>query len=419
MRKATAAALSLLLAACGSHNGNSTQQAQPAAGAATPTAAATVATGADSMASNDPAPGATAADQYPDPQQRPIMQMQVVLDRQGFGPGVIDGKTGISTKNALQGFQEAHGLTVSGTLDDATKQALAQWNNIPATRVVRIPQDWADADYQPIPDKPEQQAQMQRLGYESLDERLAERFHTTAAVLKQLNPGGKPAGVDAAALAGGGEATAQGNAKAAESAQATALPTPSPTPSASASGKATATFTAGQLVRVPNIGADRIDPDKVQDKTWQSTLASLGVGTEQPRATKVVVDKSAGTLKAYDANGKLVAEFTVTTGSQHDPLPLGTWGITGIDRNPYFNYNPALFWDADAKDTKERLPPGPNGPVGVVWIDLTKPHYGIHGTPNPETIGRTESHGCVRLTNWDAARLAQMVDTSTKVVFQA
>jgi lipoprotein-anchoring transpeptidase ErfK/SrfK len=416
MRKAVAVLFLTLLAACGSRSESSSQQAQPAPGAQ-PTAVATVATGADSMASNDPAPGAAASEQYPDPVPRPVMQAQVVLDRQGFGPGVIDGKMGISTKNALQGFQEAHGLATSGTLDDATKQALAQWSNIPATRVVRIPQDWAEGDYQPIPDKPEQQAQMQHLGYESLDERLAERFHTTVAVLKQLNPGGKPVGVDAAALAGGGEATAQGNARAAESAKASAPP--SPTPSPSSSDEASATFAAGQLVRVPNVGADRIDPDKVQDKTWQSTLASLGVGTAQPHVAKIVVDKSAGSLKGYDAAGKLVAEFTVTTGSQHDPLPLGNWGITGIDHNPSFNYNPDLFWDADASDTKERLPPGPNGPVGVVWIDLTKAHYGIHGTAEPDSIGRTQSHGCVRLTNWDAARLAQMVDTSTKVVFQA
>ena len=366
------------------------------------------------MASDDPAPGEQLDVRYPDPQQRPIMQAQVVLDRQGFGPGVIDGKMGLSTGHALQGFQEAHGLKVTGALDDATKQALAQWSNIPATRVVRIPQDWAQTAYRKIPEKPEQQAQLQLLGYESLDERLAERFHTTAAVLKQLNPGGKPAGVDAAALAGGGEATAQGNANAALQ----ATPAPSPSASPSPAGGARSAFTAGQLVRVPDIGGDRIDPDKVQDKTWQATLASLGVGTGQPHVAKVVVDKSDGTLKGYDSGGQLLAEFTVTTGSQHDPLPIGNWGITGVDHNPYFNYNPNLFWDADASDTKERLPPGPNGPVGVVWIDLTKAHYGIHGTPEPETIGRTESHGCVRLTNWDAARLAQMVDTTTKVVFQ-
>ena len=414
MRNLLATVLVMTLAACGSNNANDAERTQPGASTGTPAPLATIASGADSMASDDPAPGEQLDVRYPDPQQRPIMQAQVVLDRQGFGPGVIDGKMGLSTRHALQGFQEAHGLKVTGALDDATKQALAQWSNIPATRVVRIPQDWAQTAYRKIPEKPEQQAQLQLLGYESLDERLAERFHTTAAVLKQLNPGGKPAGLDVAALAGGGEATAQGNAKAALQ----ATPAPSPSPSPSPAGGARSAFTAGQLVRVPDIGGDRIDPDKVQDKTWQATLASLGVGTGQPHVAKVVVDKSDGTLKGYDSGGQLLAEFTVTTGSQHDPLPIGNWGITGVDHNPYFNYNPKLFWDADASDTKERLPPGPNGPVGVVWIDLTKAHYGIHGTPEPETIGRTESHGCVRLTNWDAARLAQMVDKTTKVVFQ-
>lgn len=406
MRTFFAAVLVVALAACGSNSGERQKQPGPAATAAP-------ANGADSMASLDPAAGEQPKVDIPDSQPRPIMQAQVVLDRQGFGPGVIDGKMGISTENALEGFQEARGLPVTGKLDPATQQALGQWSNIAATRVVRIPQDWGARQYRQVPEEPEDQAKMQELGYESLDERLAERFHTTAEVLEQLNPNGQPAGMGAPALAEGGEHTAQGNAEA-----ATASPTP--TPSASASGdSAVSVFHGGQLVRVPNIGADRIDPGKVQDKAWQATLASLGVGTEQPHVSKVVVDKSGGWLKGYDEAGKLVAMFTVTTGSQHDPLPLGAWGITTISRNPHFNYNPDLFWDADSDDTKERLPPGPNGPVGVVWIDLTKEHYGIHGTPEPQTIGRTQSHGCVRLTNWDAARLAQMVDTSTKVVFQA
>lgn len=411
MRNVLAAFVLMALAACGSDDKD--QSAQQSAAAPT---AAVAANGADSMASQDPATGQEAAADIPDSQQRPIMQAQVVLDRQGFGPGVIDGKMGISTENALQGFQEAHDLQVTGKLDQPTQQALAQWNNIPATRVVRIPPDWDSRDYQKIPDDPAEQAKLQRLGYESLDERLAERFHTTAEVLDQLNPNGQPTGMNSAAPTAGGIATAQGNATAAEQAAAS----PSPTPSASSSGSGErSTFHAGQLVRVPNIGGDRIDPGKVQDKTWQATLASLGIGTEQPHVTKIVVDKSGGWLKGYDQGGKLLAMFTVTTGSQHDPLPLGNWGITTISHNPHFNYNPDLFWDADDGDTKQQLPPGPNGPVGVVWIDLTKEHYGIHGTPEPQTIGRTQSHGCVRLTNWDAARLAQMIDTSTKVVFQA
>ena len=117
--------------------------------------------------------------------------------------------------------------------------------------------------------------------------------------------------------------------------------------------------------------------------------------------------------------GKLAAVYTATMGSQHDPLPLGRWKILGIDKNPKFHYNPELFWDAKAGAEKAMLPAGPNGPVGVVWIAISKPHYGIHGTPHPETIGRAESHGCVRLTNWDAARLAQMVSSKTELLFEA
>ena len=88
--------------------------------------------------------------------------------------------------------------------------------------------------------------------------------------------------------------------------------------------------------------------------------------------------------------------------------------------NPPFDYDPkVLQGDEDAEGEEFTLPPGPNGPVGVVWIDLSKEHYGIHGTPDPETIGRAQSHGCVRLTNWDAARLAGMVSQSTEVIFEA
>src|SRR4029079_6290695 len=101
-----------------------------------------------------------------------------------------------------------------------------------------------------------------------------------------------------------------------------------------------------------------------------------------------------------------------------DPLPLGTWKVTGVQNNPPFNYNPDLFWDADAKQTKAKLPPGPNNPVGVGWIGLDKEHYGIHGTPEPSLIGKTTSHGCVRLTNWDAARLASLVKKGTPIIFE-
>jgi lipoprotein-anchoring transpeptidase ErfK/SrfK len=108
----------------------------------------------------------------------------------------------------------------------------------------------------------------------------------------------------------------------------------------------------------------------------------------------------------------------VSAGSEHDPLPLGEWKVNAVARNPSFNYNPDLFWDADPEHSKAKIPAGPNNPVGRVWIDLSKEHYGIHGTPEPRMIGRSFSHGCVRLTNWDALTLASLVDKGTPVLFR-
>ena len=128
------------------------------------------------------------------------------------------------------------------------------------------------------------------------------------------------------------------------------------------------------------------------------------------------VSRAEGAVEAIDANGVVVARYPATTGSTHDPLPLGDWKINGVSWNPPYHYNPALFWDAEVTDKKATLPPGPNSPVGVVWIDLSKPHYGIHGTPEPSTVGKTTSHGCIRLTNWDATELAKIVTPGMKAV---
>ncbi|ALE16289.1 hypothetical protein AMC99_00990 [Altererythrobacter epoxidivorans] len=408
MRRLLASAALLALVACGSPDTSGDE----AAAEADRTANATTQNLADAMASDDDGESTDKSLDIPDSEDRPVMQLQVVLDRLGFGPGVIDGKTGMSTENALRGFQEANDLEITGENDEATTKALAQWDRIPATRIVTIPDNWGSLSFEEIPDDPAKQAEMEGMGYETLDEKLAERFHTTLEVLRQLNPGGRPAGIS--------DGNSEGNSA-----------TPNPSSKSSSAGEAAESdppptkrpgdsyFQAGQQIRVPNIGADKITKGAVSDDGWRSTLASLGVGSDQPDVSKIVVSKSAGTLKAYDMGGKLVALFTVTTGSSHDPLPLGEWGITGVAHNPPFAYNPELFWDVSDDEEKQQLPPGPNGPVGVVWIDLTKEHYGIHGTPEPQTIGRTQSHGCVRLTNWDAARLAEMVSGSTKVIFEA
>lgn len=154
--------------------------------------------------------------------------------------------------------------------------------------------------------------------------------------------------------------------------------------------------TAGTVIRVPNV----------------ASAAPIG------KAAKVVVDKSDRTVSVLDDAGTVIAQFPASTGSTHDPLPIGKWTIKGVARNPTFHYNPKLFWDADASDAKATLPAGPNNPVGVVWVDLSKPHYGIHGTPEPSKIGKTESHGCIRLTNWSAQQLAAAVSPGTPAVLQ-
>ena len=407
MRITIAAASLLALAACGFNGAD--RNANDADEAAANTASTQRDNLADTMASRD---GETSADDIPDPEQRPVMQAQVVLDRVGFGPGVVDGKMGMSTVNAIEGFQESRGLTVSGEMDEATTQALAQWKSIPATRVVTIPAEWGQETYNATPEEVEDKAKMQRLGYTSLDERLAERFHTTVETLKALNPNGRPAGAPAPS----GGATPSSSATTTLSATPSASGTPgsfSPQPGPQS------VFKAGQQIRVPNIGADKIETGKVEDENWQRTLAALGVGTVQPKADRIVVSKSGNTLKAYDAAGKLTALFTVSSGSSAFPLPLGTWKINGKAYNPDFAFDPKLLEGVDESEGEHRLPPGPNNPVGVVWIDLSKEHYGIHGTPEPATIGRAQSSGCVRLTNWDAARVAQMVSGSTKVEFIA
>ena len=341
----------------------------------------------DPMGSNDD-PKATLP---PEDKPRPLMQAQVVLDRLGFTPGVIDGKMGMSTVNALKGFQEARGLEVSGKLDPPTLQALSEWKHIPATRVVTVTEQFANDRFVEIPKDRKDQAKLDRMGYSSLAEKITERFHTTEEVLAELNP----------QLAGGApqaDAPAEGN---------------------DTDAKPAIEYRAGMQLRVPNIGADRFDPAAVKDAKWADTLRLLGVGTDQPKAAKIEVDKSDAVLRVLDRQGKLLAQFTATMGSTQFPLPLGTWKIQGTSYNPPWQYDPALLANADKSDPKLEIPPGPNSPIGVVWIDLSKEHYGIHGTDEPSQIGRAQSNGCIRLTNWDAARLAQMVGPGVEAVFKA
>ena len=141
------------------------------------------------------------------------------------------------------------------------------------------------------------------------------------------------------------------------------------------------------------------------------------MATPLPQVARIEVDKAEKELRAYDAAGKLVALYPATVGSSDMPTPAGEWEVLSVHEDPVWNYDPAKLNFGDKKAGKLTIPAGPNNPVGVVWIDLSKDTYGIHGTAEPETIGKTASHGCVRLTNWDAQTLAAAVQKGVKVVF--
>lgn len=288
------------------------------------------------------------------------LRTQVMLDRAGFSPGVIDGQAGASTRKALEVYRKQSGAA-------ATQQPAIE----PLTTYRITEQDAAGPFVERMPRDLVEQSKLPHLGYASLVEALAERFHTTPAFLQRLNKGAK--------------------------------------------------FAAGEEIVVPNV-VPLVLPAATEIAKAQKGRGrgdAVGTtGTDVPQNVVVTVSKSSSSLTVTDAaSGRVVLYAPVTTGSGRDPLPIGEWKVTGVSYNPPFNYNPDLFWDADPSHAKAKIPPGPNNPVGVVWIDISKEHYGIHGTPEPSTIGRTASHGCVRLTNWDALNVATLVRPGTRVVF--
>jgi lipoprotein-anchoring transpeptidase ErfK/SrfK len=161
----------------------------------------------------------------------------------------------------------------------------------------------------------------------------------------------------------------------------------------------------------------QLNPGKIFNRAGERILVpNVGLPPGSTKAASILVRRSDMTVSALDELGTVLAQFPASAGSEHDPLPIGKWKINGVAKMPPFHYNPNLFWDAKPAHSAAKIAPGPNNPVGMVWIDLSKPHYGIHGTPEPSRVGHTQSHGCIRLTNWDAVRLAGMVQPGTPAV---
>ncbi|MDF9822705.1 lipoprotein-anchoring transpeptidase ErfK/SrfK [Rhizobium leguminosarum] len=275
----------------------------------------------------------------PDPA---IVRLQVLLDRAGASPGVIDGLSGENVNKAVAGFEAMNKLPVDGRVDPEVVSRLE--GNAPIVESYVVSAEDAKGLVDRIPEDYGEKAKMQSLGYTSVAEKLSERFHMGIDLVNALNPASQ--------------------------------------------------FAPGDTVWVVNPGVPR-----------------------EGKVKRIEADKQMGQVLAYADNGSLLAVYPATIGSEDNPAPSGKHKVKGVARMPVYRYDPKRNFKQGKNNKVLTIPKGPNGPVGTVWIDLTEPTYGIHGTPEPKFIDKVGSHGCVRLTNWDAEELAGMVKPGVLVDF--
>jgi lipoprotein-anchoring transpeptidase ErfK/SrfK len=279
------------------------------------------------------------------------VKLQIFLDNNDFGPGKIDGRMGEFFRKALVHYKRARGMPETGAVD--------QWllDQVPQTYTDFIIPPEADNFVGPTASKPSEQSKLKGMKYGSLLEYTAERYHSAEDFLKKLNPGVN-----------------------------------------------LETLKVGDTVKVPNVL-----PFKIEDLHEGFVPANPAFANR-----KVFIDTTERFLLIYDGKN-IVAEFPITPGSTTLPAPLGLWKILGIATLPTFRHDEGVLNHGVKSDVFFNLPPGPNNPVGVLWMGLNKPHVGVHGTNNPETIGRAASHGCIRTANWDAARVKELVSVGNPV----
>jgi lipoprotein-anchoring transpeptidase ErfK/SrfK len=284
------------------------------------------------------------------------LRTQILLDRSRYSPGVIDGIAGEATAIALKAFQSDNGLEPTGKIDAATFSKLTETHPEPALiRYTIEPEDVNGPFVDKVPDKIEDMARLDRLAFTSPRELLSERFHMDEELLSKLNPD--------------------------------------------------ADFTkAGSEIIVTSV----------------ATTEGRDAAKEKLRAERLVVDKSERSLRVLGKDDELIAFYPATIGSEETPAPDGEAKITRVAKGPTWNYDPELklAGHKDRPDEKMTIKAGPNNPVGTVWIAIDRDHYGIHGTAEPDKIGKNLSSGCVRLTNWDVEELAGFVRKGVPVLFQ-
>jgi lipoprotein-anchoring transpeptidase ErfK/SrfK len=286
-----------------------------------------------------------------------VLRAQILLDRARFSSGVLNGKAGQNTAKATLFFQQENGLPTTGHLDEATYDKLiAIVGHVDGAVEYTLADDDVAGPYLWVPVSVYDQEKLPCECYASALEMLDERFHTVTDVLRRLNP------------------TVSFNHLA-----------------------------PGMKLWVPNV--EPFDAERLRETELDKPIV------------KIHVAKSGRYLHALAADGSIVYHFPTTVGSEYDPSPTGRYRVEGVQWHPVFHYDPALYSDVPDSRPRATLQPGPNSPVGIVWIATSKEHVGIHGTPLPHTIGLASSHGCVRLTNWDAARLAAAVKPGVVIEF--